>query len=137
MAHLERARARFLVTKDGGAAGGFTEKLEAASSYGAAVLMIRRPDESGESEYGLRGTSDEATGWARELLGQDQPPLTQIELRAPLFPMFVSLKGRGALVIGAGAVALRKAEILLRCGALLRVASPAVRDEFRTLNGLN
>jgi precorrin-2 dehydrogenase/sirohydrochlorin ferrochelatase/precorrin-6A/cobalt-precorrin-6A reductase len=136
MAHLDRARAGFLVTKDGGAAGGFTEKLEAASSHGAALLVIRRPDEYDESGYGLRGTVDEAMNWARKLLGWDMPPSSPAISRFPIFPMFISLKGRGALVIGAGSVARRKAEVLLKCGALLRVASPRVLDKFRTLEGL-
>ena len=41
--------ARFLVTKDGGAAGGFPEKAEAAREAGAALVLIRRPAEDGES----------------------------------------------------------------------------------------
>lgn len=36
-----------VVTKDGGAAGGFSEKAEAARETGAALLVLRRPEESG------------------------------------------------------------------------------------------
>lgn len=39
---------RYLVTKDGGAAGGFTEKAEAARQAGAVLVVIRRPADSGE-----------------------------------------------------------------------------------------
>lgn len=39
---------RYLVTKDGGAAGGFAEKAEAARQAGATLVVIRRPADSGE-----------------------------------------------------------------------------------------
>lgn len=39
----------WLVTKDGGAAGGFGEKAEAAQQTGARLVVIRRPKEDGES----------------------------------------------------------------------------------------
>lgn len=38
-----------LVTKDGGKAGGFTEKALAARSTGTQLVLIRRPEERGES----------------------------------------------------------------------------------------
>ena len=40
----------FLVTKDGGAEGGFPEKAAAARETGAALIVLRRPEEDGESE---------------------------------------------------------------------------------------
>ena len=39
----------FLVTKDGGKAGGFQEKVQAAENTGAELVLIRRPEETGES----------------------------------------------------------------------------------------
>lgn len=39
---------RYLVTKDGGTAGGFGEKAEAARQAGATLVVIRRPVDSGE-----------------------------------------------------------------------------------------
>ena len=47
VATLEMTRARVLVTKDGGVAGGFEEKLSAAKELGVDVLLIRRPEETG------------------------------------------------------------------------------------------
>ena len=35
----------------------------------------------------------------------------------PLFPIFIDLKGRRALIVGGGRVALRKAERLMPYGA--------------------
>lgn len=37
----------WLVTKDGGAAGGFPEKAAAAEATGATLLVLRRPDDAG------------------------------------------------------------------------------------------
>ena len=39
----------FLVTKDGGAEGGFPEKAAAAGETGAELIVLRRPEEDGES----------------------------------------------------------------------------------------
>jgi precorrin-6x reductase len=38
-----------LVTKDGGKAGGFTEKVLAAKQTGITLILIRRPEETGET----------------------------------------------------------------------------------------
>lgn len=40
---------KWMVTKDGGAAGGFEEKVQAAEETGARLVVIRRPKEEGES----------------------------------------------------------------------------------------
>lgn len=44
-AMLKMSKAKWLVTKDGGKPGGFAEKVQAASSTGAQVLLIRKPEE--------------------------------------------------------------------------------------------
>ena len=46
---LEQFSIRFLVTKDGGAAGGFAEKAQAAADTGVQLIVIRRPAEAGET----------------------------------------------------------------------------------------
>lgn len=50
-----------------------------------------------------------------------------------LFPMFVDIKDQDCLVIGAGEVALRKIEQLVKFSPTLTVIAPAVHDEIRTL----
>lgn len=42
------------------------------------------------------------------------------------FPLFVNLTGKKAVVIGGGAVGLRRAEVLARFGAEVTVVSPAL-----------
>ena len=39
----------YMVTKDGGAAGGFAEKAEAAARCGVQLIVLRRPDDEGET----------------------------------------------------------------------------------------
>ena len=46
---LRQYHIAWLVTKDGGAAGGFPEKAQAAERCGAKLIVLHRPPESGES----------------------------------------------------------------------------------------
>jgi precorrin-2 dehydrogenase/sirohydrochlorin ferrochelatase len=46
------------------------------------------------------------------------------------YPVFLDLAGRPALVVGGGAVALRKARALAEAGARVRVVAPSLRPEF-------
>lgn len=46
---LEQYQIHWLVTKDGGKAGGFEEKLAAARRTGTSVLLVGRPPDMGES----------------------------------------------------------------------------------------
>lgn len=48
VALLRHANARWMVTKDTGRAGGFSEKIQAAAQAGARVVLIRRPVPSEE-----------------------------------------------------------------------------------------
>lgn len=48
LALLEHFSIRWLVTKDGGAAGGFTEKARAARDAQAGLVVLRRPREEGD-----------------------------------------------------------------------------------------
>ncbi len=51
---IRQYRIAYVVTKDGGAAGGFCEKAEAARETGAALLVLRRPEEHGASPEEIR-----------------------------------------------------------------------------------
>lgn len=46
---IQQFEIRWLVTKDGGAAGGFAEKAQAAQSTGAQLVVLRRPPEQGQT----------------------------------------------------------------------------------------
>ena len=51
----------------------------------------------------------------------------------PYFPMFVPLEGRRGLVVGGGAVALRKLEKLALYGASIRVIAPQILPEIEAM----
>ena len=46
---IQQFEIRWLVTKDGGMAGGFAEKVQAAQSTGAQLVVLRRPPEQGQT----------------------------------------------------------------------------------------
>ena len=46
---MEQFSIRYLVTKDGGAVGGFAEKAQAAQDAGAQLIVVRRPAENGQT----------------------------------------------------------------------------------------
>jgi precorrin-2 dehydrogenase/sirohydrochlorin ferrochelatase/precorrin-6A/cobalt-precorrin-6A reductase len=120
-ATLRMTDAGILVTKDSGAAGGLKEKLEAARECGVEVLLVRRLEETG-------ATVAEAVKWGRELLWSDD------SRSFPLFPFFVNIVGRSVLVVGGGAVALRRVRTLLACGAVVTVVSPEFHEDFDALS---
>lgn len=49
------------------------------------------------------------------------------------FPLFADLKNRPVLVVGAGSVARRKINLLLRCGAQVRIAAAQLQPEIQDL----
>ena len=49
------------------------------------------------------------------------------------FPINLNLNGRPCLVVGAGPIALRKAEQLLACGADVTVLAPEIHQRFNNL----
>ncbi len=50
------------------------------------------------------------------------------------YPINLDIKNRVCLVVGGGEVATRKVNMLLRCGAAVRVVSPNVTDELKQLS---
>lgn len=62
LAILRQYEIRFLVTKDGGRAGGYPEKLRAAALAGVSVITIARPDETGLSPAALLAELDALPG---------------------------------------------------------------------------
>lgn len=61
-AMLTQYAIKWLVTKDGGKAGGFTAKADAARAHGVPLVLIRRPQEDGQTmEEILRELGEEDT----------------------------------------------------------------------------
>ena len=64
VALMEQFHTRYLVTKDGGAAGGFAEKVQAAAETGVQLVVLRRPPETGETEEELFTHCQEMLQWS-------------------------------------------------------------------------
>jgi siroheme synthase (precorrin-2 oxidase/ferrochelatase) len=54
-------------------------------------------------------------------------------MRAPYYPIFLDLRDRPILVVGAGKVALRKTKGLVEAAAQVTVVAPECQPEFETL----
>lgn len=61
-----------------------------------------------------------------------QPSVVACGLRH--YPIFLDLKDRPVLVVGAGRIALRKTKALLECGARVTVVAPEWESEFEELS---
>ena len=48
-------------------------------------------------------------------------------------PIFLNVRNRLAVIVGGGAVAARKADLLLQAGASVRVVAPALASELAVL----
>ncbi len=113
VATLKDTGADILVTKDSGGPGGVADKLSAAKEVGAKVLVISRPsEESGKSLYEIKAILSERFG---------------IEPKRR-FPLFVQIYGKKCMIFGAGKIAERRAGILRRFGADVKVIAPESRS---------
>ena len=66
-AMFQSCAARILVTKDSGGAGGFAEKVDAATDLGMEIALMARPPEPGEEilslEQGIAALEEFIMGW--------------------------------------------------------------------------
>jgi precorrin-2 dehydrogenase/sirohydrochlorin ferrochelatase len=61
------------------------------------------------------------------------PHLTMLQFDLRHYPIFLNLKDRPVLVVGAGKIALRKTQGLLEAGARVTVVAPEAAEEFESL----
>lgn len=122
LATIKETNAKYLVTKDSGAAGGISEKLSAAAEAGITAVMISRPKEGTGFGYGqLTKIFDRRFGVKPEQDGR--------------FPVFIDVKNKKIIIIGGGNIAARRAEVLLTFGAQVTVISPELCGKTRELFG--
>lgn len=107
---IQQFEIRWLVTKDGGAAGGFAEKVQAAQSTGAQLVVLRRPP----------GTGPDRTGDSEPLQGENAMKITLIGMGSGC-PESLTVQGYAAL---------READLILGARRLLS-ALPAGCTENR------
>ncbi|HML37192.1 MAG TPA: precorrin-6A reductase [Bacillota bacterium] len=123
-AMIRQTDARFLVTKDSGAAGGFYEKYLAARETGAALLVIgREEEEEGISAEALRNLLEKTYHLKLSKRGSDEP--------GQWFPLFTNISGRTVVVIGGGKIAQRRVRSLLDFDCSIRVIARETSEEIK------
>lgn len=152
-AMLKQTGARYLVSKETGKAGGFDEKLRAALDLGVRPVIIgRKPEEDGKSleevldlleeKFGVPGargdfeSPSEGTGTASaerpgglEAVGGGQECSDERDGGPEdWFPLFINIKDRPVIVVGAGRVAARRIRTLLQFSCRLTVIAPEVSE---------
>ncbi|MEG0829127.1 MAG: precorrin-6A reductase [Anaerovoracaceae bacterium] len=119
---ISQIEAKWVVTKESGEIGGFSDKVKAAKDRNAKLLVIGRPNkESGVSletlllRWGKPGTkslSEEKSSW---------------------FPSFINISGRKVVVIGAGKIAKRRINTLIDFDCKLNVIGKELEPEVEEL----
>jgi len=129
-AMIRQINARFIVTKDSGEEGGFSEKYRAAKETGAALLVIgREQEEEGismealleqlESKYHLK-FSDRTVSASPGATRATNPASPEPD-PGHWFPLFTDISRKTFAVIGAGRIAKRRIETLLKFECRIRV----------------
>lgn len=111
---IKSVNAKYLITKDSGDIGGYSNKLLAAEKTGTKVIVISR------------STAEEGFTFSEML------KLFNIN-REKKFPLFIDLKDKPVTIIGGGNIATRRAEILLNFGADITIISPALTSDLAKL----
>lgn len=136
---LRLTKANFLVTKDSGDIGGFTQKLEAAAHMNTEVLILGRP---ADDEAALTLEQTAAFLCDRYALPPHAAwPGASFEIEnknhqdkiTPRFPLFIDLRNRPVIVIGGGPIATRRIHTLLDFGAHITLVAPAATPELQVL----
>jgi precorrin-2 dehydrogenase/sirohydrochlorin ferrochelatase/precorrin-6A/cobalt-precorrin-6A reductase len=121
-AMIRQIHARYLVTKDSGETGGFTEKYQAALQTGTVLLVIgREAEEAGLTPEALGDFLEKTYGIT--LKGQTEA--------GQWFPFYTNIREKEFLVIGAGKIAKRRIETLLKFDCRIRVIAPEALTEVK------
>lgn len=130
VAMLKQLNCSYLVTKNTKKVGDFDEKLSAAQETGTKILLIdRSPKEIG---YSL----NEVIDLIEKRYGFDERKVN-VTLKKEYFPLFVSSKGKSALVVGGGKIATRRILTLLKFKYEITVVSPTITKEIEVLTRNN
>ncbi len=144
IALVRQIGARYIVTKDSGEAGGFPEKYRAARETGASLLVVgRKKEEEGISPETLLELLENAYPVAlrhrketehRQKQMERQPREADLQQETPdpgsWFPLFTNITGKTFVVIGAGKIAKRRIETLLKFNCSIRVVAMEAMPEI-------
>lgn len=120
---IRQIGARYLVTKDSGETGGFLEKYQSARETGTELLVVgREEEEDGISPEALLKLLE--TNYHISLRHQGETDLGQ------WFPLFTNITGKTVVVVGAGKIAKRRIETLLKFNCRIRVVATEALTEI-------
>ncbi|EEX49238.1 hydroxymethylbilane synthase [Jonquetella anthropi] len=129
---LKESGAAWLVTKDGGAAGGAPEKFAAAEALGVGLVVISRPLEGDEAVDAGRIVQSLKNITGGELTA---PAREDVPEQKALVPLFFDLNDGFVLLAGGGPVAARRARALLSCGVRVLMVAPELCAASKQLSG--
>lgn len=119
---INQVKAQYIVSKDSGETGGFLEKYQAAQETGAELLVVGREKE----EEGISLKS------ALELLENVYHITLSSKQEAEpgrWFPLFTNISGKTVAVAGAGKIAKRRIETLMKFDCYIRVVATEALPE--------
>jgi precorrin-2 dehydrogenase/sirohydrochlorin ferrochelatase/precorrin-6A/cobalt-precorrin-6A reductase len=144
-AMLKQFNCKYMVTKDSGKEGGVPEKYRAAKDAGAGLIVIGRAyKEEGLSlaavlKY-IAELLNKGTFIVGEMTKDDNLPIKRDDGKEASgtnyidwFPMFANIKGVNVLVVGAGQIAKRRINTLLKFSCNLKVIADKVSEEVLNL----
>ena len=119
---IHQVNARFIVSKDSGETGGFLEKYQAAQETGAALLVVgREKEEEGISPKAVMELLENAYHIILRTKNEEEP--------GKWFPLFTNISGKKVVVAGAGKIAKRRIETLMKFGCRIRVVATEALPE--------
>lgn len=119
---INQVKARYIVSKDSGETGGFLEKYQAAQETGAALLVVGR-------EKAEEGLSPKAVMEFLENTYHITLRPKKTEEPGRWFPLFTDLSGKTVVVAGAGKIAKRRIETLMKFDCRIRVIATEALPE--------
>ncbi|GHV83741.1 hypothetical protein AGMMS50212_10810 [Spirochaetia bacterium] len=130
-AMIRSVNAEWLVTKETGREGGFSEKLDAANDAHIKVVIVRPP----EYENGL-----DLKMILQNIFGKaDTMPETMRRQKSKknFFPLYTSVENKTFLIAGAGTIAARRTKALLKFNCTIKIIAKNISVEILELASHN
>lgn len=142
IALIDQIGAGLLVTKDGGSAGGFLEKLEATKACRIKLLVIGRPTEEegylpAEMREYLKNKFGDDSVKPHDSDLQPDREIDCFENSKRFFPIFYDTRNLKVAVVGAGEIATRRIKALSEFECKIKVISKEVSEDVKHLASMN
>lgn len=124
---INLVNATYVVTKESGDIGGFSEKVKATKLTGSKLIVIGRPEK--EKGYSINEIE-------RKVLNYFNIDCKNIDVmieNQSYFPLFISLKDKNIKVFGGGKIAGRRIKTLLNFSNSIKVIAPKISSEIQSL----